>query len=87
MKRLRRSWIIPALIGLIGVTAGLVLGTWQLGRMEWKATLIAEAERKLLSDPVPIPDVVDPTRDKLLRVQAIGYIERRELHVIGAMKR
>ena len=87
MKRLRRSWIIPALIGLIGVSAGLILGTWQLGRMEWKAALIAEAERKLLSDPVAIPETVDPVRDKLLRVQAVGYIERRELHVIASMKR
>lgn len=86
MKRLRRSWFIPALIGLIGVSAGLFLGTWQLGRMEWKATLIAEAERKLLSEPVPMPETVDPVRDKLLRVAAIGYLERREIHVIGSMK-
>ena len=82
----RRSWIFPVVFGVTGVAALLTLGTWQLGRMAWKAEIIAEAETKLLSDPVPIPDQVDPVRDRLLRIEAVGYLERRELHVISSMK-
>ena len=82
----RRPWLFPALFGLVGVAIGVTLGTWQLNRLEWKAGLIAEAEARLKAAPVAIPDEVDPTRDKLLRVEAVGYIERREIHILTSMR-
>ena len=86
MANARRPWLFPALFGLVGVAIGVTLGTWQLNRLEWKAGLIAEAEARLKAAPVAIPDEVDPTRDKLLRVEAVGYIERREIHVLTSMR-
>ena len=86
MANRRRSWLFPALFGVLGVAILLWLGTWQLGRMTEKAQLIADAEMKLAADPVAIPDAVDPQRHNLLRVEAIGYLERRELHVLISIK-
>lgn len=86
MSRRRRSWLFPAVFGAAGAAVLLALGTWQLGRMEQKAAIIAQAETRLRADPVAVPASVDPERDKLLRVEAVGYLERRELHVLSSMK-
>lgn len=82
----RRTWIFPVVFWITGVAVFLALGTWQLGRMDWKAAIIAEARTKIEADPVAIPNQVDPVRDRLLHVAAVGYLERRELHMISSMK-
>lgn len=47
-------------IVLMGVMpiAAFVLGTWQVGRLQWKLDIIKELEEKLSRDPLPLPNHV-----------------------------
>ena len=82
-----RSWLVPLIFAIGGVAILVALGTWQLQRMEWKQGLIDEIEARLDADPVALPDTVSEGEHHLLRVEATGYLERDEIHVISSIKR
>lgn len=52
MKRL----FFPA-VSLLVLALLLVLGTWQLARLEWKETLLASIQSRVSSAPVPLVDL------------------------------
>lgn len=85
MAGLRRSWIVPAVAGVVGVAVLIALGAWQLSRMDEKAALIAEIETRIAADPVPLPPDISRD-DSLLRVTIQGAIAAEELHVITSTK-
>ena len=41
-----RGTLAPVIMGVLGVTVALALGTWQLQRMAWKQALIASIEER-----------------------------------------
>ena len=47
---------LPMFLVLIG------LGVWQLERLQWKETLIAERSAALASPPIPLPDTLEEAR-------------------------
>jgi len=64
-------------IGVLGVVAGLVLGVWQLQRLEWKQGLIARIEARMKAEPVGLPAEPSVAGHQLLRVALTGGLSRR----------
>ena len=48
--------ILPLIMTLIGTAVLLGLGTWQMQRLSWKQSLIAEREARLTAPPTALPD-------------------------------
>jgi surfeit locus 1 family protein len=60
----------------------LGLGTWQVTRLNWKQTVIAQIDARVDADPVVLPDQPDATRDKYLAVAVKGQMLPDEVHVL-----
>lgn len=82
----RKRAIAPIVIGVLGTAVLLMLGAWQMQRLEWKQGLIEELVARTSAEPVALPDNVDPERDDLLRVKVRGIIGTPELHVLHSVK-
>lgn len=74
--------IFPFVFGVAGTLALLALGDWQLDRLTWKTSLLAEIDSRMQAHPVPVPLDPNPERHAYLRVSATGTIPGRELHVL-----
>ncbi|WP_299930122.1 SURF1 family protein [uncultured Pelagimonas sp.] len=83
MKRL----IAPLLIGLIGATILVALGTWQIQRLSWKSDILAEIDQKIAGDPQPLPRVISPSEQRYMPVTMAGTIETGALFVLVSVKR
>ncbi len=74
---------VPVLIALVG------FGTWQVQRLHWKETLIAEREARLAAPPLSIAAV--PSMTAALdhrRVRAAGtFLHDREMHLVARSHR
>lgn len=80
-----RRMIAPLLFGLVGVAILLSLGVWQLQRLEWKRSVLAEIDARLAAAPVPLPPHPDPAADRYLRVTASGLLQPGEIHVYTSL--
>lgn len=79
-------FVVPLVIGLLGVTILVSLGSWQLQRLEWKEGVLSEIETRIAADPVAVPDVPDPERDRFLSVATRGQFTDQEIHVLVSTK-
>lgn len=79
---MNRRMMGAAVFGIFGTAVFLVLGTWQLQRLEWKTALLEGIETRLAMAPVAIPQNPDPVADKYLQVEISGVIAGEELHVL-----
>lgn len=73
----------------IPITA-FALGTWQVQRLEWKTSLIAKYEDRLVRHPLPLPPVVDPNKiDEFdyRRVTAKGRYRHDQEMLVGPRTR
>lgn len=82
----RKGAIAPIVIGVLGTAILLMLGAWQLQRLEWKQGLIAAIEAKIDAEPVPLPEAPTQAEDHLRRVTATGILGTEELHALHAVK-
>ncbi len=74
---------VPVLIALVG------FGTWQVQRLHWKETLIAEREARLAAPPLSIGAVqrMTATLDHR-RIRAAGtFLHDREMHLVARSHR
>ncbi|MGP6086434.1 SURF1 family protein [Antarctobacter jejuensis] len=81
-----RRYIAPLLIGLVGAAILLWLGTWQLGRLEWKRGVLDEIETTIAGDPQPLPRMIDPQAQRYLPVTLTGEIGDEALAVLVSVK-
>lgn len=81
-----RRMILPLIFGLGGLAVLLSLAFWQVQRMGWKQTMLAEIEARIAADPVTIPADPDRPRDNRLSVAADVMIEGPEAHVLTSRK-
>ena len=86
-----RKTIIPLLFGIVGTAILISLGVWQVQRLHWKNSVLAEIEARIGADPVAMPEFPDPVADKYLPVEIHGVIGRvgvgaPELHVLVSRK-
>lgn len=74
-------------IGFVVLSAGglavlIALGTWQLYRFDWKNAILADISARIAAEPVALPSVPDPRRDRYLPVRVAGRTTGDELHVL-----
>lgn len=86
-----RRLILPLIFGIVGTAILVSLGTWQLRRMVWKETILAEIDARITDLPVAVPANPDPITDRFLPVTASGVIKGNatgeELHVLVSVKK
>ncbi len=73
---------VPLLLGLLGIGVLCSLGVWQVHRLAWKQSILAEIEAKIAAPPVPLPAAPDPAEDRFLPVQATGTITSDEIDLL-----
>lgn len=81
-----RRLILPLFFGILGTVVLVSLGTWQVQRLMWKEGVIAEIDARIASAPVPLPETIDPARDKYLPVAASGTIIEDEIHLLASTR-
>lgn len=79
-------YLFPALLGIVGVAVLVSLGTWQMRRLEWKNTLLAEIDSRITAAPVAVPAMPDPEADRYLPVIAEGTLGADSLMVLASVK-
>ena len=76
----------PLFFGILGTIVLVSLGTWQMQRMAWKEGIIAEINARIASDPVALPETLDPEQDKYLPVVVRGTITEDEIHLLASTR-
>lgn len=72
--------------GVAGCGILVWLGAWQVQRLAWKESVLAEIDSRISAEPAPLPTTPDPDTDKYLPVQVSGTIADGELHVLVSVK-
>ena len=81
-----RRLVFLLLFGLGGTAILISLGVWQLGRLEWKQSVLAQIENRISEATTALPMQPDVARDKYLPVAVRGYFETPEIHVLVSVK-
>ncbi|SFP04988.1 SURF1 family protein [Tranquillimonas alkanivorans] len=81
-----RRMIWPLVFGVVGTTILLALGAWQVQRLTWKQSVLAEIEARIAADPVPLPADPDPEADRYLPVRVGGRFDEAALDVLVSVK-
>ena len=79
-------YLAPLLFGLIGAGILVGLGIWQLQRLDWKESVLAQIESRIAADPEPLPQVVDPEAQRYQPVQLSGEFLPGALRVLVSQK-
>lgn len=80
-----RRYIFPVLIGILGCAILISLGLWQLRRLDWKETMLAEIQSRIDAPAVPLPGSVDPSM-KYMPVEVAGTTTGAEIDVLSGSK-
>jgi len=81
-----KNFLFPLVLGFVGCTVLVMLGIWQLNRLEWKTNILTDIERKLNADPVELPNVVSKSEDQYRSIRMEGKFLEKELHVLTSIK-
>jgi surfeit locus 1 family protein len=81
-----RRLVAALLFGLIGAAILVGLGLWQLQRLAWKESVLAEISARLSDPPVALPAAPDPVADLYLPVQVTGRFMGEDLDVLASRK-
>ncbi|MBE9476856.1 MAG: SURF1 family protein [Proteobacteria bacterium] len=82
-----KRMIFPIILGLTGIAILLYLGTWQVQRMAWKNTMLAQISSRIAAEPADLPAKPNPEFDNRLSVRVKALIGFDEAHVIFSTKR
>lgn len=80
-----RRILVPAIFGIIGCAILIGLGTWQLRRMEWKETMLADIQSGIDAPAVPLPADIDPSM-KYKPVSVSGTTTGAEIDILSHSK-
>lgn len=81
-----KRYVVPLILGLGGIAVLLSLGLWQLRRLEWKQTILAQIETKITDAAVALPVAPQIPRDRYLPVTAQGRLNGPILRVLASRK-
>jgi len=84
--KMTKRMIVPLVFGVVGVAILLLLGFWQLRRMEWKQTLLNNIAARIAAPAVDIPIQPNKDRDSYLHVRLTGTLSGEEIHVLASQK-
>ncbi|PTX56973.1 surfeit locus 1 family protein [Litoreibacter ponti] len=82
-----KRMIFPLLLGLAGCAILMSLGLWQVQRLDWKETMLAEIDARIAAAPVAVPATPDPQADRFLPVTATGTIGAERLRILVSQKK
>lgn len=71
----------PLVFGIGGVVVLLLLGFWQLQRLDWKLGVLAEIAQRMEASPGPVPAAPTEAEHEYLRVRVAGRLLPGEAHV------
>lgn len=77
-----RRLLFPLLLGISGVAVLLALGFWQLDRLTWKETILADINQRIVGAPISIPAMPSEATDEYTAVRMTGTPGDAELHVL-----
>ena len=81
---MNKRMIAPVIFGFVGIAILVSLGNWQVRRLAWKETILAQMEARLTGPVQPVPEAPDRTRDLYLHVQVVGEMGEGEVHVLSS---
>lgn len=85
-----KRMILPILFGISGIVVLLWLGFWQLARLEWKESIIAQISERMTAEPAPLIDhyksVAPKSETNYTRVAFDGVLTNNEAHVLTSIK-
>ena len=81
-----KKLIGPMIFGIGGVAVLVSLGLWQVRRLEWKETYLAEIDARIADLAGPLPTVAVEQTDQYLPVQVTGHYAETGLRVLSSMK-
>lgn len=80
-----RRYLFPLILGVLGCAILVSLGVWQLHRLAWKESMLADIQRSIEGAPVPLPAAVDPSM-KYLPVTVSGTTMGQEIDVLSGTR-
>ena len=81
-----RRIIFPLLFGLAGTCVLVYLGTWQLQRLDWKETVLAEIDARIGDEPVALPISPQEATDRFLPVVVEGRFLDGDIPVLASTR-
>lgn len=81
-----RRMIFPILMGLAGCAILIALGVWQLGRLEWKAGVLAEITARIGAEPVALPTAPTESADEYRPVTVTGRLTGEFIEMLAGQK-
>lgn len=77
-----RKILFPLILGVAGCGVLISLGLWQVERLAWKESILADIDNRLLAEPVPLSLDVTEAANEYTRVTLSGTPTGQELHVL-----
>lgn len=78
--------IAVVVFGLVGAGILVSLGVWQLQRLAWKESVLAEIAARIEALPVALPEEIDRERDRYLPVEVSGEFGDGPVRVLVSMQ-
>ena len=78
--------ILAATVSLSGLAVLVSLGFWQLARLDWKESLLAEMDARLAAEPVHLPAAPTPGTDRFTAIRVTGRVEAPGIAVFGTWR-
>ena len=79
-------FVFPIALGLSGIVVLIILGIWQLQRLDWKNNLLSNIEQKITAKPVRLMDEPTELEDQYRSVIVEGSILPGEIHILTSLK-
>lgn len=80
------KFVFPIALGLSGISVLIMLGVWQLQRLDWKNNLLSNIEQKITAEPVLLMEELTELDDQYRSVMVEGDILPGEIHVLTSLK-
>lgn len=78
--------ILFFVFGLAGIAVLVSLGVWQMQRLTWKESVLAEIDARIAAKPVALPAAVNAQQDKYLPVEMTGQFGAGVLRILVSQK-
>ncbi len=76
-----RRYLAPLVLGLSGTLVLVSLGLWQVQRLQWKESVLAEIEARIVADPATVPDAPDIGLHRFMPVAVKGDFDGTDVPV------
>lgn len=74
-------YLAPLVLGIIGTVVLASLGLWQVQRLQWKETILAEIDARIVADPAPVPAAPEIDAHRFMPVQITGDFDGTDVPV------